>query len=110
MQWSYYELDACKHLSFCAYLTFYGKVEDYQSSKKKEFKNFKENLESFWDNLVRECQHGPLFDQVLFDKCMDYIIALSWLVWLPQDSDFGNILTHTHTHDDYDDLCAAVPM
>ncbi|KAG5044013.1 hypothetical protein JHK87_007928 [Glycine soja] len=54
-----------------------GEVEDYQNSKKKEIKNFKENLESFWDNLVRECQHGPLFDQVLFDKCMDYIIALS---------------------------------
>jgi cohesin complex subunit SA-1/2 len=57
-----------------------GEVEDYQNSKRKEFKNFKDNLESFWDNLVRECQHGPLFDQVLFDKCMDYIIALSWLV------------------------------
>ncbi|KAJ7977482.1 sister-chromatid cohesion protein 3 [Quillaja saponaria] len=54
-----------------------GEVEDYQSSKRKEFKNFKENLESFWDHLVRECQHGPLFDQVLFDKCMDYVIALS---------------------------------
>ncbi|ESW35037.1 hypothetical protein PHAVU_001G201200 [Phaseolus vulgaris] len=54
-----------------------GAGEDYQNSKKKEIKNFKENLESFWDNLVRECQHGPLFDQVLFDKCMDYIIALS---------------------------------
>ncbi|TKY61845.1 Sister-chromatid cohesion protein 3 [Spatholobus suberectus] len=54
-----------------------GEVEDYQNSKKKEIKNFKENLESFWDNLVRDCQHGPLFDQVLFDKCMDYIIALS---------------------------------
>uniref|UniRef100_A0A2N9GJR5 SCD domain-containing protein n=1 Tax=Fagus sylvatica TaxID=28930 RepID=A0A2N9GJR5_FAGSY len=54
-----------------------GEVEDYQNSKRKEFKNFKDNLESFWDNLVRECQHGPLFDQVLFDKCMDYIIALS---------------------------------
>ncbi|KAB1203030.1 Sister-chromatid cohesion protein 3 [Morella rubra] len=54
-----------------------GEVEDYQNSKKKELKNFKDNLESFWDNLVRECQHGPLFDQVLFDKCMDYIIALS---------------------------------
>ncbi|KAK7284692.1 hypothetical protein RJT34_19442 [Clitoria ternatea] len=54
-----------------------GEVEDYQNSKKKDFKNFKENLESFWDTLVRECQHGPLFDQVLFDKCMDYIIALS---------------------------------
>ncbi|KAE9585307.1 hypothetical protein Lalb_Chr25g0287581 [Lupinus albus] len=53
-----------------------GEVEDYHNSK-KEFKNFKENLESFWHNLVCECQHGPLFDQVLFDKCMDYIIALS---------------------------------
>lgn len=57
-----------------------GEVEDYQSSKKKEFKNFKDNLISFWDNLVIECQNGPLFDKVLFDKCMDYIIALSWLV------------------------------
>ncbi|KAH7517148.1 hypothetical protein FEM48_Zijuj09G0031600 [Ziziphus jujuba var. spinosa] len=54
-----------------------GQVEDYQSSKRKEFKNFKDNLQSFWDVLVRECQHGPLFDQVLFDKCMDYVIALS---------------------------------
>ncbi|XVF32673.1 hypothetical protein REPUB_Repub17cG0102900 [Reevesia pubescens] len=54
-----------------------GEVEDYQGSKKKEFKNFKENLVSFWDNLVVECQNGPLFDKDLFDKCMDYIIALS---------------------------------
>ncbi|XP_076890501.1 sister-chromatid cohesion protein 3-like [Bidens hawaiensis] len=54
-----------------------GKIEDYQSSKKKEFRSFKENLVSFWDNLVLECQNGPLFDQVLFDKCMDYVIALS---------------------------------
>lgn len=54
-----------------------GEVEDYQSSKKKEFKNFKENLLLFWDNLVIECQNGPLFDKDLFDKCMDYIIALS---------------------------------
>ncbi|KAK4558523.1 hypothetical protein RGQ29_008026 [Quercus rubra] len=54
-----------------------GEVEDYQNSKRKELKSFKDNLESFWDNLVHECQHGPLFDQVLFDKCMDYIIALS---------------------------------
>ncbi|XP_075642454.1 sister-chromatid cohesion protein 3 [Castanea sativa] len=54
-----------------------GEVEDYQNSKRKELKNFKDNLESFWDNIVHECQHGPLFDQVLFDKCMDYIIALS---------------------------------
>ncbi|EOX94906.1 Sister-chromatid cohesion protein 3 [Theobroma cacao] len=54
-----------------------GEVEDYQSSKRKEFRNFKENLVSFWDNLVVECQNGPLFDKDLFDKCMDYIIALS---------------------------------
>ncbi|XP_071717100.1 sister-chromatid cohesion protein 3-like [Rutidosis leptorrhynchoides] len=54
-----------------------GRVEDYQSSKKKESRIFKENLVSFWDNLVSECQNGPLFDQVLFDKCMDYVIALS---------------------------------
>lgn len=54
-----------------------GKIEDYQSSKKKELRSFKENLVSFWDNLVSECQNGPLFDQVLFDKCMDYVIALS---------------------------------
>ncbi|XWS31645.1 hypothetical protein CRYUN_Cryun23aG0094100 [Craigia yunnanensis] len=54
-----------------------GEVEDFQSLKKKEVKNFKENLVSFWDNLVVECQNGPLFDKDLFDKCMDYIIALS---------------------------------
>uniref|UniRef100_A0A2N9GLG3 Uncharacterized protein n=1 Tax=Fagus sylvatica TaxID=28930 RepID=A0A2N9GLG3_FAGSY len=52
-------------------------VEDYQNSEGKKFKNFKDNLESFWDNLVRECQHGPLFDQVLFKECMAYIIPLS---------------------------------
>lgn len=54
-----------------------GEVEDYQSSKRKDFKHFKDNLITFWDNLVTECQNGPLFDKVLFDKCMDYIIALS---------------------------------
>ncbi|XVF21866.1 hypothetical protein REPUB_Repub12eG0126300 [Reevesia pubescens] len=54
-----------------------GEVEDYRSSKKKEFKNFMENLVSFWDNLVVECQNGPLFDKDLFDKCIDYIIAMS---------------------------------
>ncbi|KAK4407071.1 Sister-chromatid cohesion protein 3 [Sesamum angolense] len=53
-----------------------GEVEDYQSSK-RDFKNFKDNLVYFWDNLVSECQNGPLFDQSLFDKCLDYIIALS---------------------------------
>nr|XP_011458653.1 PREDICTED: sister-chromatid cohesion protein 3 isoform X2 [Fragaria vesca subsp. vesca] len=53
-----------------------GNVDDYQSSK-KEFKNIKDNLQSFWDKLVCECQHGPLFDQILFEKCMGYIIALS---------------------------------
>ncbi|XP_010244638.1 PREDICTED: sister-chromatid cohesion protein 3 isoform X2 [Nelumbo nucifera] len=54
-----------------------GEVEDYYNSKLKEFKNFKENFISLWDNLVIECQNGPLFDQVLFDKLMDYVIALS---------------------------------
>ncbi|XP_021906782.1 sister-chromatid cohesion protein 3 [Carica papaya] len=52
-----------------------GEVEE--STKKKEIKNFRGNLVSFWDNLVIECQNGPLFDTVLFEKCMDYIIALS---------------------------------
>ncbi|XP_065861246.1 sister-chromatid cohesion protein 3 [Euphorbia lathyris] len=54
-----------------------GEVEDYQHSKKKDFKNFKYNLVLFWDTLVVECQNGPLFDKVLLDKCMDYTIALS---------------------------------
>ncbi|XP_031122342.1 sister-chromatid cohesion protein 3 [Ipomoea triloba] len=54
-----------------------GEVEDYHSSKKKELKNFKDNLIFFWDNLVTECQSGPLFDGDLFDRCTDYIIALS---------------------------------
>ncbi|PHT68476.1 Sister-chromatid cohesion protein 3 [Capsicum chinense] len=54
-----------------------GEVEDYQTSKKKDFKNFKDNLIYFWDTLVAECENGPLFDKVLFDKCMDYVIALS---------------------------------
>lgn len=53
-------------------------MEDYQTSKKKDFKNFKDNLVYFWDTLVAECENGPLFDKVLFDKCMDYVIALSW--------------------------------
>lgn len=53
-----------------------GEIEDHQSSK-RDFKNFKDNLVYFWDNVVSECQNGPLFDQSLFDKCLDYIIALS---------------------------------
>ncbi|CAA0828152.1 Sister-chromatid cohesion protein 3 [Striga hermonthica] len=53
-----------------------GEIEDYQSSK-RDFKHFKDNLVYFWDNLVSECQNGPLFDQTLFDRCLDYIIALS---------------------------------
>ncbi|XP_057782454.1 sister-chromatid cohesion protein 3-like isoform X2 [Salvia miltiorrhiza] len=53
-----------------------GEVEDYQSSK-RGFKHLKDNLVYFWDNLVSECQNGPLFDQSLFDRCLDYIIALS---------------------------------
>lgn len=55
-----------------------GEVEDHVNSKQKELKSFKENLASFWDNLVLECQNGPLFDKVLFEKCMDFVIALSW--------------------------------
>ncbi|PKA54936.1 hypothetical protein AXF42_Ash000772 [Apostasia shenzhenica] len=54
-----------------------GEVDDSYTSKRKELKNFKENLAAFWDNLVLECQNGPLFDKVLFDKCMDFVIALS---------------------------------
>ncbi|KAI0518714.1 hypothetical protein KFK09_006150 [Dendrobium nobile] len=54
-----------------------GEVEDLYTSKRKELKNFKENLASFWDTLVLECQNGPLFDNILFEKCMDYVIALS---------------------------------
>ncbi|KAG0449493.1 hypothetical protein HPP92_027340 [Vanilla planifolia] len=54
-----------------------GEVEDNYTSKRKELKNFKENLSSFWNALVLECQNGPLFDNILFDKCMDYVIALS---------------------------------
>ncbi|KAK6940896.1 STAG protein, partial [Dillenia turbinata] len=45
-----------------------GEVEDYLTSKRKELKNFKDNLVTFWDTLVIECQNGPLFDQVLFDN------------------------------------------
>ncbi|CAN8285719.1 unnamed protein product [Cochlearia groenlandica] len=54
-----------------------GEIEDFQNSRKKELKNFKDKLVSFLDSLILECQNGPLFDNVLFDKCMDYIIALS---------------------------------
>ncbi|URE14704.1 STAG domain [Musa troglodytarum] len=36
-----------------------GEVEDHFNSKQKELKSFKENLASFWDNLVLECQNGP---------------------------------------------------
>ncbi|KAH9612413.1 hypothetical protein KSS87_005628 [Heliosperma pusillum] len=54
-----------------------GEVEDYQSSKKKDFNNLKDNIVYFWDNLVVECQNGPLFDGVLLEKCTDYVIAIS---------------------------------
>lgn len=56
-----------------------GHIDDHLTLKKKQFKNFKENLLSFWDSLVIECQNGALFHEKnnLFDKCMDYIIALS---------------------------------
>ncbi|KAL2636383.1 hypothetical protein R1flu_007862 [Riccia fluitans] len=52
-------------------------LEDYLGSKHRDFRNFKDNLVTFWDSLVRECQDGALFDQKLMDKSMDYIIALS---------------------------------
>jgi len=55
-----------------------GLVEDNYNSKQKDLKNFKENLVSFWDNLVVECQNGPLFDSILFQKIKDYVVALSW--------------------------------
>ncbi|XP_078178938.1 sister-chromatid cohesion protein 3-like [Carex rostrata] len=54
-----------------------GVAEDYYNSKQKELKNFKENLGAFWEALVLECQEGPLFDKALFERCMDYVIALS---------------------------------
>ncbi|KAK9726183.1 hypothetical protein RND81_05G196200 [Saponaria officinalis] len=54
-----------------------GEVEDYQSSKKKDFNNLKDNIVYFWDNLAVECENGPLFDGVLFEKCTDYVIAIS---------------------------------
>ncbi|KAL8143634.1 hypothetical protein V2J09_016666 [Rumex salicifolius] len=54
-----------------------GEVDDYQSSKRKSFNHFKDNLVYFWDSLAIECQNGPLLDGVVFEKCMDYVIALS---------------------------------
>jgi hypothetical protein len=58
-----------------------GNIEDYLGSKQKDLKNFKENLLVFLDSLILECQDGPLFDQVFMEKCIDYVIALSWLVF-----------------------------
>ncbi|KQJ87493.1 hypothetical protein BRADI_4g11510v3 [Brachypodium distachyon] len=54
-----------------------GLVEDNYNSKQKGLKNFKENLVSFWDSLVLECQNGPLFDDILFQKIKDFVVALS---------------------------------
>ncbi|KAJ4779054.1 Cohesin subunit SA-3 [Rhynchospora pubera] len=54
-----------------------GLVEDYYNSKQKELKNFKDNLGAFWEDLVLECQEGPLFDKAVFEKCVDYVIVLS---------------------------------
>ncbi|KAH7654259.1 cohesin complex subunit SA-1/2 protein [Dioscorea alata] len=54
-----------------------GMIEDHYNSKSRELKTFKENLALFWDTLVLECQNEPLFDKILFEKCMDYVIALS---------------------------------
>nr|CAB3490450.1 unnamed protein product [Digitaria exilis] len=58
-------------------MLFEGLVEDNYSSKQKDIKNFKENLVTFWDSLVLECQNGPLFDDILFQKIKDYVVALS---------------------------------
>lgn len=73
----HYEKDPKAAMAGLLSMMFEGEVEDYQTSKKKDFKNFKDNLVYFWDTLVAECENGPLFDRVLFDKCMDYVIALS---------------------------------
>ncbi|TVU49759.1 hypothetical protein EJB05_01095, partial [Eragrostis curvula] len=56
-----------------------GLVEDNFNSKQKDDLNedFKENLVSFWDHLVLECQNGPLFDNILFRKITDYVVALA---------------------------------
>ncbi|CAM6081880.1 unnamed protein product [Calypogeia fissa] len=52
-------------------------LEDYLASKQREVRNFQSNLLTFWDSVIRECQDGPLFDQRLMEKIMDYVIALS---------------------------------
>jgi cohesin complex subunit SA-1/2 len=52
-------------------------LEDILGSKQKDSRNFKENLVTFWDTIVRESQEGALFDQQLMEKCMDHVIALS---------------------------------
>lgn len=52
-------------------------MEDYLGAK-KDGRTFKDNLLSFWDILVCESQESALFDQQLMEKCMDYVIALSW--------------------------------
>lgn len=53
-------------------------MDDNFSSKRKDLKNFKENLVTFWDSLVLECQNGPLFDDNLFTTIKDYVVAISW--------------------------------
>lgn len=35
-----------------------------------------------------ESQEGALFDQQLMEKCMDYVIALSWYVVMKHFSSF----------------------
>ncbi|CAM6036302.1 unnamed protein product [Sphagnum compactum] len=56
-----------------------GGLEDILGSKQKDFRNFKENLVTFWDTIVQESQEGALFDRQLMEKCMDRVIAVSWL-------------------------------
>ncbi|CAL4982923.1 unnamed protein product [Urochloa decumbens] len=72
-----HESDVDEIVVFLVDLARKGLVEDNYSSKQKDLKHFKENLVSFWDSLVLECQNGPLFDDKLFQKIKDYIVALS---------------------------------
>jgi cohesin complex subunit SA-1/2 len=53
-------------------------VENLLFSKDKKLKHFRQNLLDFWDLLILECQSNILFDEKLFDKCIGYIIAISW--------------------------------
>lgn len=55
-----------------------GHVETYLFSKDKKLKHFRQSLLDYWDLLVLECQSNILFDEKLFDKCIGFVIAISW--------------------------------